>query len=238
MCFTDRVKALESKHGWLITSSSADESSTSPSLTMSYLSDLQLFFHPLSFSPTASSASNMPISLTYIGEAAIPTSRPLTTTKRFFLQLLRATLHCLPQHSTSVIALLDLVKSGWNLALAISEGVQSLEIEGLTEERILGDELMSITTTLLLHKLRSKVNVVFDVSVTVENMKVKAAVRARVETVYGEKYNETRMSEFMMEKCAGGKLEETSMGCWSDAVVELRERLIARGRKGQRIDYD
>jgi kinetochore protein Spc7/SPC105 len=232
------VNKLEAKHGWLITSASDDNAFPSPSITMTYRSELQLFFHPLSFGDAGSESSHAPLSLTYIGDTATPHPSPLTTTKRFFLQLLRAHLQCLPRSSTSVSTLLGLVRSGWDVACAVAEGVRALEVEGITEESILGDERLSLQTTVLLPSVMSKVKIIFEIGVGISENTVNAAVGARAEVVYGEKYNEPRMGEFLMHKCGEQVADKADVKSWGEAVSELRERLIARGRRGQRLDYD
>lgn len=96
--FADSVKSLEDTYGWTITTAT----SSPPTVTMTYKSSLQLFFHPSAFrnpGQEASNRPNAPIGLTYTG-----TTQPLPTTLRFFLQLLRASLHALPgpHHSNSL----------------------------------------------------------------------------------------------------------------------------------------
>lgn len=202
---------------------------------MSYRSDLSLFFHTASFSTQNSAQPNTPISLSYIGDSATPKSRPLTTTKRFFLQLLRAHVLCLPQHSTRISTLLDVVSKTWSTALAVSEGVRRLEQDHMAEEAILSDERMAIITTLLLPKLQTKVRATFEIVVAApvtEGESVQARIKTDAKVVYGEKYKEGKMAEFLAEKVGEVVKSKTEMGVWADAVMDLKARLIARGRKG------
>ena len=156
----DSVQSLERTHGWAITTASA----TPPTITMTYKNHIQLFFHPGAFLTTSTPTNrpNAPIGLTYIGS-----TQPLPTTLRFFLQLLRASLQALPQSSTRVPSLLSLVSNGWTIALSVAESERRLGIEGLTDSRIVSDERLSISSFILLPKLRTKVRVCFDILVAI-----------------------------------------------------------------------
>ena len=204
---------------------------------MTYASHLKLFFHPLAFQSGDSPAQrgqNSPISLSYSG------ARELGTTLRFFLQLLRASLHALPQFETRVGALLGLVARGWDVATAIVDAEKRLGLEAMTEARIVSDEKLTISSTLLLPKVRTKVRVAFHITAAVaglssgsaedgeegEPLELTTTVEPNVEVVYGEPYHEKKMSEFVAKEIGGG------LEGWEGAVRELRERLIARGAKG------
>lgn len=195
---------------------------------MAYKSELQLFFHPQSFKqPTHDGEQpNAPIRLTYIADT---NKKPLTTTLRFFLQLLRATLHGIPQCTTKISNLLAFVSNGWATAAHAAESERRLNLEALTESRIVSDERLAIASNLLLSKVRSKVRATFELAVHVdEQLKVQCNVKPRVEVVYGEQYNEKNMTEFLRTLVAGG-VED-----WDHALRQMRQKLIARGAKGAR----
>ncbi|KAH6620278.1 Spc7 kinetochore protein-domain-containing protein [Boeremia exigua] len=222
-----KVSALELAHGWSITSASAT------TITMTLLSDLELYFHPHCFATTSPTPTpNGPISLAYIGDTARPHPRPLTTSKRFFLQLLRAHLHALPQATTPVAALLALVRATWDAALSVAAGVAALESSFVTEECILGDERMGVRAALLLPQLQTKVRVDFGVAVVLGS-EVETQVGVRAEVVYGEKYGEEKMGAFLRE-FVGPVVREGGMGVWAEGVRDLGERLRRTGRKGER----
>jgi kinetochore protein Spc7/SPC105 len=196
---------------------------------MTYKSQLKLFFHPLAFQSGDSPAQrgqNSAISLSYTG------SQPLGTTLRFFLQLLRASLHALPQFSTRVAELLGLVAKGWDTAILIADAERRLNLEAMTESRIVSDERLTISSTLLLPKVRTKVRVAFEISAAMgeesEGLEVATTVEPSVTVVYGEQYHEKKMTEFIATETGGG------FEGWEGAVRELRERLIARGAKGMK----
>lgn len=200
---------------------------------MTYLNDLELYFQPSAFS-TESSTPNAPISLTYIGDTATPHPRGLTTGKRFFLQLLRAHLHCIPQSTTTIHSLLSLVKNGWATALAVAEGVRFLSHTHITTESILSDERMSVVSAMLLPTLQTKIRVTFEIGVSVGAEGLETQVEPKAELVYGEKYKVKSMCDFLGNFCGAEVRGEGEMGVWADGVADLAARLRATGRKGER----
>ncbi|KAF2754970.1 Spc7-domain-containing protein [Pseudovirgaria hyperparasitica] len=227
----NRVSALETKYGWSITSANTVPA---PTLTMTYASDLELYFHPLAFSPHADHSQASSMSLTYIGDST-PSPRPLTTSKRFFLQLLRAHLHSITQSSTSIPSLLTTIKTGWQMALALSEGVRSLEVVGICEESILSDEHTAVSVMLVLGSLRTKVRVTFEVGVSANETIFESTVNVKADVIYGERYKENTMTDFVGSK-VGDKLKALGEMCaWGDAVEDLKARLIQKGPKGERV---
>lgn len=192
---------------------------------MTYKSELKLFFHPAAFNTGVASRTNHPISLTYVGASNQP-----STTLRFFLQLLRASLQALTQSTTRVSSLLSLVSNGWDTALSISEFERRLNLHNPTSASILSDERLAISTNLLLSAVRTKVRATFEIGAAVnedgDEMELGVSVEPKVEVVYGEAYDEKKMTEFIAKEIGGG-IED-----WDGAVGALREKLVARGVKG------
>ncbi|KAF2747625.1 Spc7-domain-containing protein [Sporormia fimetaria CBS 119925] len=221
----DRVSHLERTSNWSITTA------TPTTLTLTHASDLELSFHPAAFN-TGSSTPNASISLTYVGDSATPHPRPLTTSKRFFLQLIRAHLHCLPQSQTRIPDLLRFVQTSWSTTLDISKGVHCLQREFITDEVILSDERIAIVANLLLPSLQTKIKCRFEVEVAVDGKAQGLGVKVKedAELVYGEKYKVDVMREFLRKACEGRGFER-----WGDAVRGLGEALVRRGRKGERM---
>jgi len=188
--------------------------------------------HPLAFlvpSQSAKSRPNAPISLQYITQDRDQRPKELTTTLRFFLQLLRASLHALPQCATRVADLLGLVSNGWDTAQSVAEAERRLSIESMTDARIVSDERLAIECTVLLPKVRTKFRVAFELLAAVgEGMEISSTTEARAWVVYGEKYNEDVMTKFVTDR-----ISDVADG-WSDAVREMREKLVAKGAKGMR----
>ncbi|KAF2192308.1 Spc7-domain-containing protein [Zopfia rhizophila CBS 207.26] len=222
-----KVTTLEQMFGWSITSASTS------TITVTHLNDLELYFQPSAFA-TGENTPNASISLTYVGDTASPHPRPLTTSKRFFLQLIRAHLHCIPQSQTRIAELLALVKNGWATARAVAEGVRWLKHNYITEEFILSDERMAISSNMLLPTLQTKVKVTFDIGVSLSTQGVETQVGAKAELVYGEKYSEDKMGHFLRDFCGSELKDVKDMAIWAEAVMDLAGRLKATGRKGER----
>lgn len=222
-----KVYALEQAHDWSITSAS------STSITMTHKNDLELYFQPSAFA-TGGNTANASIALAYIGDSATPHPRPLTTSKRFFLQLIRAQLHCIPQSQTRISSLLSLVKHAWTTALAVAEGVRWLEHNYITEEFILSDERMGISANMLLPTVQTKVKTTFEIGVGFGKESVETEVDIKAEVVYGEKYGEEKMSAFLRDFCGNEIRDKDGMAVWADAMVDLGARLRKTGRKGER----
>ncbi|KAK0275547.1 hypothetical protein LTR35_007270 [Friedmanniomyces endolithicus] len=212
---TESISHLETTHGWAITSASSQP----PTVTMTYKSQLQLFFHPAAFLHPSLDQSgaksqqrpNAPISLVYIAQPCHQQRHPqhqskdLPTTLRFFLQFLRASLHALPQSSTRVAEVLGLVSSGWDAALAVSEAERRLDLGGLTTARILSDERLAIETWMLYPGVRTKVRAAFEVSAGVgEGLRVRVSTGVEVGVVYGEAWDEGKMAQVVSEGMSGG----------------------------------
>lgn len=199
---------------------------------MTYYRTLQLFFKPSSFQSKGSSSpptENSPISLTYIADAYEFRPQPLTTEKRFFLQIMRAQLQCLQQSQTSVRDLLAFVSSSWEIATAIVEEARILGVNYITEPTITSDEVMAIRSFILLRAMRTKVEVGFEVKVQSGEgvAALDVDVKANVKVCYGEGLKEKKMAEFLESQIKGAQ----QRGVWVKAVMELEERLIARGKK-------
>lgn len=200
---------------------------------MTHLNDLELYFQPSAFA-TGSNTPNQSISLAYVGDSATPHARPLTTSKRFFLQLIRAHLHCIPQSQTRIADLLSVVKVGWATALAVADGVCWLGHNYITDEFILSDERMGISANMLLPTLQTKVKVTFDIGVSLNAEGAQTDVTTKAEVVYGEKYGEEKMSAFLRDFCGTEVPNKDSMTVWADAMLDLGARLKKTGRKGER----
>lgn len=230
-----RVSDLEKAHNWTISSANGT------SLTMTYRHTLQLYFTPASFmrnmavAPSTNNIDDSPISLTYIGDAWDYKSQPLSTEKRFFLQIMQAHLQCLPQARTKIKDLLKFVSYNWEAACLISEEIRILGISYITEATILLDEVMAIKAVLILRDMKTKVHVRFEVKVKSDENAVELDVNVHptATVIYGEELKEKKMAEFLQQKIGGknDKLDSGNVGVWARAGLELQERLIARGRK-------
>ncbi|WPG97511.1 Spc7-domain-containing protein [Acrodontium crateriforme] len=236
----EAITNLEETYGWKITTAS----SSPPTVTMSYKHQLELFFHPEAFKAASSSHAgtwpNAPVSLTFV-EQNSRSSKPkqeLTTTLRFFLQLLRASLQGMPQCNTRIPDLLRFVSDGWDTAVAISEAERRLGIEAPTSSRIVGDERLAIETTVFLPKVRTKVRVSFGLAASIAAAggemddagptELSTSLNISAKVVYGQQYNEAKMTKVLLDHVG------QSFDGWDAAVMDLKAQLVAQGAKGSR----
>ena len=238
------VTQLERQTGWTIASAS------SSSLTMVYRNQVQLFFDTAAFQPLDGKPNsprkaspkkrreNQPISLTYIADAHEHRSEPLTTEKRFFLQLMRAQLQCIVQHQTSVKHLLSFVSHGWDTATSVHETLRRLALEHVVDISILSDERLGVEVSILLPKVETKVRLAFELGASIaavpvdgeeeeqQAFKIKNTINVVGKVVYGEQYKEAKMGDFILSRIGNGGI----VG-WEEAVGDLKARLVATGRK-------
>ena len=182
-------------------------------------------------SPLSNITDDSPISLTYIADVHEQHPQALTTERRFFLQIMRAQLQCLPQSRTKIKDLLDFVSGTWEQALKIAEEARILGISYITDATIISDEAMHVRSVVLLRDMRTKVDVRFHVTMSgMENAtERRVIVRPCTKVLYGEELKEKKMTEFLDQKTEGWK--GVVAGSWAGAVRELEEKLIARGKK-------
>jgi kinetochore protein Spc7/SPC105 len=113
----------------------------------------------------------------------------------------------------------------------VSEAVRVLNLSCMTEEVILGDERMAVDTLLLLPTLQTKVRARFEIAVAAVENSLESTVKAEARVVYGERYDEAKMGEFLTTFAGGRVGAIEGMGRWAEGVEDLRARLIRRGRK-------
>lgn len=202
---------------------------------MTYNRALQLFFTPSSFlsSKPAGKTENSPIGLTYIADAHEYHPQPLTTEKRFFLQIMRAQLQCLQQPQTKVKDLLAFISNSWEVASTIAEQARVLGVSYITEPTITSDEAMAIRSIILLKAMKTKVEIVFEVKARGGDgvASLNVGVKPSAKVCYGEGLKEKAMGDFLDSKITAKGKGTKGRGVWAKAVRELEERLVARGKK-------
>jgi kinetochore protein Spc7/SPC105 len=224
----DQLSSLEQKNGWSLVSASGT------SITISH-DNLHLTFHPRSWITNSYTphpeAPNSPVSLICVGPEQ-DYQHPNATVRRFFLQLLRAHVFSLPQCRTRASVLLATIRSGWDLASRVNAALGALTLGGVTDASIEGDERMALQFVLLLPSLTTKVHVRFAIHVSILDAVVQGRVSVSAKVVYGEKYDEVKMAEFLTQFVGGHVGNEEEVRRWADGVEDLRIRLLRRGRKG------
>ncbi|KAG4412265.1 hypothetical protein IFR04_014591 [Cadophora malorum] len=227
-----KVDAIEKEHGWTITGVSGTTTS------MTYRKEIELVFDASSFLANDSSSPakqpvNSRIDLWYIGANREMNPLPLTAEKDFFLQSIRDHIRGLNQSKTQVKDLLNSVSVSWNKASKVVDDIRLLTISCPTEVSKTSDDSIAIKSSLLIGPLTTKVEIVFHLTSTSGENGINVEISPRATVVYGERFNEPKMGEFLLNRC-GDVVEEkgqTTKEFWGNAVAELGEKLLARGRK-------
>lgn len=219
-----KVDAIEEQHGWAITGV------VGTSVSMSYRREIELVFDTASFRP---GQQNSRIDLWYIAASRERKPAPLTPEKEFCVQCIRDRLRCLPQSKTKVSSMLGLVSRAWDHANALANQIYQLNLAFPTSSTRTSDSSMSITSTLLLAPLQTKVGVNLSVQSSSGVDSVDFTVSARAAIIYGEQFNAAKMADFLSSRigqrvhCPSEKESET----WVNVVADLHARLLARGKK-------
>jgi kinetochore protein Spc7/SPC105 len=178
---------------------------------------------------TASDQANTRIDLWYIAGNRELNPLPVTAEKEFFLQNIREHCRCLPQAKTSIRDLLNVVSASWTKALKINDEISALSLDLPTTTTKTSDNAILVSSSLLLKPLATKVEFKFHMVAVSTGEGVDIEVFADAAVVYGERFNEKKMGEFILSRIGNGT--DDSRASWRSAVLEMEEKLLARGRK-------
>lgn len=201
---------------------------------MTYRKEIELVFDASSFqsnNSTARQASNSRIDLWYIAANRELCPLQLTPEKEFFLQSIRDQIRGLPQAQTQVKDLLDIVSKGWNKANAASNSIRLLKTSSPTEITKTSDNTILVKSMLLIAPLTTKVEISFHLTSHSSEDGINVEVAPNATVVYGERFNEPKMKEFLLNRCGDNIEVKSEKVYWGAAVAELGEKLLARGRK-------
>lgn len=214
------MDAIEKEHGWAVTGISGTV------LSMAYKREIEIVFDIASFK---THRLNSTIDLWYIADSREKNPLPKTAEKEFFLQCIRDHVRALPQSRTPVSHLLNMVRAAWDKANLVSTQVGRMNASFPTTVQKTSDSSVAITTSLLLVPLETRVEVKLNLLGQSGPEGLDVAVTPEAKVLYGEHFNVSKVAEFLgtrVGKAVGAGEEE-----WSNVMVELHARLIARGRK-------
>ena len=211
------MDAIEKAHGWNITSMSGSE------LCMTYRKEIELVFDVAALE---SSELTSQIELHAIDKDDEST---FSHDKTFFVTSIRDHIRALPQGSTSIAQMLRMVSAAWDKAGLVFAEIGKVNVMFPTKVASTSDTNMCISTSIMLPPLQTRVEVDFTLSRLVGEEGVDFGIASQARVVYGETFNVGKLEEYMATRVGNklGALEEE----WVDVLTELRERLIARGRK-------
>lgn len=194
------------------------------SLSMAYRRDIELV---VDVGPTQPEGARRPIQLRYVGDAREDGAVPRTTDKEVLLQWLRDHVESLYQGGATLADVVAAVQAGWDRARLVSRQLSRINIVFPTAVARTSDSSLSAMTSLLLAPLRTRVEVTL---VLRGGGGGEVSVSAAARVIYGESFNTAKMEDFVCSRI-GGTVRPDRGEDWSDVFVELRRRLIARGRK-------
>lgn len=202
-------------------------------ISMTYQKDIALVFDALCSddSPLTKQTINSTIDISYIGLARSLSSRLIVT--EFFVQCIQNSLREQTQREVRVKSLLDIISTSWKKARKVMYNIHLLTLSCPTDVTKLSDTSMTVRSMLFIEPLATKVAINFHLTSESKLNEIEFRVASEAHVIYGERLNETKMSEFLLSRC-GDLVKEKShdnISSWGDAVSELEEKLIARRRK-------
>lgn len=197
---------------------------------MTYRRDIELVFDVSAFGQHGQ--KNSQVDLWYVAANRSTNARPSTVEKEFFVQCIRDHIRALPQSRTKVSELLHMVRAAWDSALSTCDDIRRLNISFPITVARTSDNSIAVSASLLLVPLQTKVEVVLGLHGSSTPDGVGFSVHPEAKVVYGEQFNVGKMTEFLsthLGSTLGGEGEESKR--WNEVVVNLHEKLLAKGRK-------
>ncbi|KAI1857108.1 hypothetical protein JX265_011309 [Neoarthrinium moseri] len=220
-----KVDAIEREHGWNITGISGT------TISMTYKREIELVFDIASFQGTK---PNSRIDLWYIAANRETQPQPISPEREFFVQCIRDYVRTLPQASTRIPTLLRVVGAAWRMAGAVFDDIRLLNCTFPTEVVKTGDSSIAVKLVMLLAPLETKIEIVLGLQAQRGPDGVQVAIVPQAEVIYGEHFKVDKVVEYLTTRIGSvvvTKAENQEKESWSDIVVELHQRLVARGRK-------
>ncbi|RYP66220.1 hypothetical protein DL769_006064 [Monosporascus sp. CRB-8-3] len=220
-----KVEDLEKQHGWAITGI-ADTT-----VSMSYQREIELVFDIASF---RGAKPNSRIDLWYIAANREQNPQPASPEKELFVQCIRDHVRGLAQAQTRISDLLKVVSAAWRKANHVTENMRLLDSTFQTNVTRTSDASIAIRSTLLLVPLETKVEITLGLHGQSTPEGVEVAIIPQAQVVYGEHFKVEKVVEYLTTRIGTRvvtKEEQGQIESWSDVIVELYERLLARGRK-------
>ncbi|EAA35726.1 Spc7-domain-containing protein [Neurospora crassa] len=233
-----RVDELEEKSGWAINKIEASV------MFMTYKREIELAFDLASFKQQNKQGPT--IDIRYIAHKRERNVIPLTPERNFFIECISSHLQALSKSSLSVNRLLTIVSDAWDKADAAAEQIRLLNLSFPTKVTRTSDTTLEVRSSLLLAPLQTRVEVCLALE-KIFNNKNSDALDVRVtsdaKVLYGEQFTKSKLNDFLKNKLGkqvlGRKEQQQARGNrkkqqqqeWSEVVLELHKRLMAKGAK-------
>ncbi|KAI1809918.1 Spc7-domain-containing protein [Poronia punctata] len=223
-----KVDDLEKRHGWAI------KSVAGTNISMTYRREIELVFDVSSF-VASGGGSNSPIELSYIAANRDRDPQPTSPEKEFFVRCIRDHVRDLTTKAhTKIHTVLHTVSEGWEMANHVARNVRLLNCTFPTKVTRTSDSSIAVRSSLLLAPLETKVEITLDIHGKHSQSGFQVSIVPRARVVYGEHFKVENVAEFLathIETSLTTSEQLHKAKSWSDVVVELHEKLLARGRK-------
>ncbi|KAI1752781.1 hypothetical protein F4782DRAFT_114550 [Xylaria castorea] len=221
-----KVDELERRHGWAITGLSGT------TISIAFQREIELVFDISSFGGAGKPSSDSRIDLWYIAANRDRDPLPASPEKEFFVQCIRDHVRGMAQaqSKTKIHDILSVVSGAWKKATHVAANMRLLNCTFPTTVARTSDTSIAVRSALLLAPLETKVEIELALhgQHTPGGLQVSITPQARV--VYGEHFKIDNVVEYLATRI-GTVVGTEETESWSDVVVELYERLLARGRK-------
>lgn len=139
----------------------------------------------------------------------------------------------MPQNRTKIIDMLDIIRNAWDKARLVSSFINRVNITFPTSVSKTSDSSVAVTTSLLLTPLQTRVEAILHLHGQSIPKGIDVGISAQAKVIYGEHFNVSKVGEFLATRVGDrvGANEED----WSKVMVDLQQRLIARGRKATTV---
>lgn len=204
-------------------------------LSMTYRKELELVFDVAVFKGIK--PTNSPIDLWYIAANRERDPKPFTPEKEFFIQCIRDQIRGLDQSQTKFKELLDMVSAGWKKANYVSESMRLVDCTYRTKVTKTSDSSIAFRAILLVSPVKTRVDVTLNFHGRSTPNGVEITIEPEAQVVYGEQFKVDNVVEFLKTRIGTRvitKEEQSSIESWSDVIVELQERLVAKAKAQQK----
>ncbi|KAI3324759.1 Spc7-domain-containing protein [Xylariaceae sp. AK1471] len=220
-----KVDELERQHGWAITGVAGN------TISMTYQREIELVFDISSFS---GNVSNSRIDLWYIAANRDRDPEPALSEKEFFVQCIRDHVRGMAQAQTKIHSMLSMVSGAWKKANHVAANVRLLNCTFPTNVTRTSDSSIAVRSTLLLVPLETKVEITLALHGLHAQDGFQVTIAPHVRVMYGEHFKVDKIAEYIGTRIGNSVTTEGEEGktkFWSDVVVELHEKLLARDEK-------
>ncbi|KAI2471390.1 Spc7-domain-containing protein [Annulohypoxylon bovei var. microspora] len=224
-----RVEELEKQHGWIITGSNGT------SLSMTYRKEIELVFDVSSFKGLKS--TNSTIDLWYIAANRERDPKPSTPEKEFFIQCIRDHIRGLDQSQTRLKDLLGMVSAAWKKANHVAESMRLVDCTYRTNVTKTSDSSIAFRAIVLVHPVKTRVDITLNFHGRSTPNGIEVTIEPEARVIYGEQFKVDKVVEFLTGRIGTRvvtKEEQSNIESWSDIVVELQERLVAKAKAQQK----